>query len=163
VEAVVQEIPNETIDIVPWVPDAAEYVCRALAPGKVAKIIMDEDYRAMEVIVPDDQLLLAIGDRGENIRLASQLTGWRLEVLSESEAEEEAQRVRASISAIPGIDGPAVEALVKHGFRSCAEVAAADSSALEEVDGLELSSIDGLLAAARSHVAQLHGLALEEE
>src|SRR5207245_1806084 len=84
------------LDIVPWTSDPAEYVCRALAPAKVSKIIMDEDERAMEVIVPDDQLSLAIGKKGQNVRLASRLTGWKLDVRSESEAEDEARRARAS-------------------------------------------------------------------
>ncbi len=80
VQSVVQELRGEKIDIVPWTPDQAEYVCRALSPAKVSKIIMDEDERAMEVIVPDDQLSLAIGKKGQNVRLASRLTGWRLDV-----------------------------------------------------------------------------------
>src|SRR5499433_3805410 len=77
VQAVVQELRGEKIDIVPWVPDSAEYVCRALAPAKVSKIIMDEDEHSMEVIVPDDQLSLAIGKKGQNVRLASRLTTWK--------------------------------------------------------------------------------------
>ncbi|TMA40554.1 MAG: transcription termination factor NusA [Deltaproteobacteria bacterium] len=80
VQAVVQELRGERIDIVLWRSDPAEYVCRALAPAQVSKIIMDEDGRAMEVIVPDDQLSLAIGKKGQNVRLASQLTGWKLEI-----------------------------------------------------------------------------------
>src|SRR5206468_3964112 len=87
VQAVVQELRGEKIDIVPWTSDPAVYVCRALAPAKVAKIIMDEDEHAMEVIVPDDQLSLAIGRKGHNVRLASRLTGWNLDVRSESEVE----------------------------------------------------------------------------
>jgi N utilization substance protein A len=96
VQAVVQELRGERIDIVPWTTDPAAYVCRALAPAKMSKIIMDEDERAMEVIVPDDQLSLAIGRRGQNVRLASQLTGWKLDLRRESEAEGEARRARAS-------------------------------------------------------------------
>ena len=102
-QSVVQELRGEKIDIVPWTPDQAEYVCRALSPAKVSKIIMDEDERAMEVIVPDDQLSLAIGKKGQNVRLASRLTGWRLDVKGEAEAEEEARNARQSLMAIPGI------------------------------------------------------------
>ncbi len=91
VQSVVQELRGEKIDIVPWTDDQAELVCRALAPAKVSKVIIDEDEHAMEVIVPDDQLSLAIGKRGQNVRLAHRLSGWKLDVRSESEAEEEAR------------------------------------------------------------------------
>ncbi|HZP40128.1 MAG TPA: transcription termination factor NusA, partial [Candidatus Binatia bacterium] len=111
VQAVVQELRGEKIDIVPWTSDPAEYVCRALAPARVSKIIMDEDDHAMEVIVPDDQLSLAIGKKGQNVRLASRLTGWKLDVRSESEAEDEARRARASLTAIPNIGDVTAELL----------------------------------------------------
>src|ERR1700737_5063790 len=91
VQAVVQGRRGEKNDIVPWTDDQAELVCRALAPDKVSKVIIDEDEHGMEVIVPDDQLSLAIGKRGQNVRLAHRLSGWKLDVRSESEAEEEAR------------------------------------------------------------------------
>src|SRR2546427_7448502 len=103
VQAVVQELRGEKIDIVHWIPDQAEYVCRALAPAKVSKIIIDDDDHTMEVIVPDDQLSLAIGKKGQNVRLASRLTAWRIDVRSEAEAEEETRRARQTISAIAGV------------------------------------------------------------
>src|SRR4029450_2687113 len=90
VQSVVQELRGEKIDIVHWTPDPAEFVVRAMAPSRVAKIVMDEDAHSMEVVVPDDQLSLAIGKKGQNVRLASRLTGWNLEVRSESEAEAQA-------------------------------------------------------------------------
>src|SRR5205814_10362261 len=117
VQAVVQELRGEKIDIVPWTSDPAEYVCRALSPAKVSKIIMDEDDRAMEVIVPDDQLSLAIGKKGQNVRLASRLTGWRLDVKGEAEAEEEARNARQSLVAIPGIGDVTAELLHQDGFK----------------------------------------------
>ena len=80
VQSVVQELRGEKIDIVHWIPDQAEYVCRALAPAKVSKIIIDDDDHTMEVITADDQLSLAIGKKGQNVRLASRLTGWRIGV-----------------------------------------------------------------------------------
>ena len=123
VQAVVQELRGEKIDIVHWTADPAEYVCRALAPAKVSKIIMDEDEHAMEVIVPDDQLSLAIGKKGQNVRLASRLTGWKLDVRSESEAEDEARRARPSLTAIPGLGDVTAELLYQHGFKSAEEVA----------------------------------------
>src|SRR5918995_3664259 len=102
VQAVVQELRGEKIDIVHWIPDQAEYVCRALAPAKVSKIIIDDDEHSMEVIVPDDQLSLAIGKKGQNVRLAARLTGWRIDVRSEAEAEEETRRGPPKIRAPPG-------------------------------------------------------------
>src|SRR5512147_1161917 len=117
VQSVVQELRGEKIDIVHWIPDHAEYVCRALAPAKVAKIIMDEDERSMEVIVPDDQLSLAIGRKGQNVRLASRLTGFKLDVRSESESEDEARRSRASLTAVPGISDVTAELLYQNGFK----------------------------------------------
>ncbi len=95
VQAVVQELRGEKIDIVPWTDDQAELVCRALAPAKVSKVIIDEDEHGMEVVVPDDQLSLAIGKRGQNVRLAHRLSGWKIDLRSDSEAEEEARSARA--------------------------------------------------------------------
>jgi len=155
VQAVVQELRGEKIDIVPWTPDPAEFVCRALAPAKVAKIIMDEDDREMEVIVPDDQLSLAIGKKGQNVRLASRLTGWKLDVRSESEAEEEQRRARASLIAIPGIGDVTAEYLLQEGFRSAEELAESDIETLAEVDGVGPERAEAVLQAAKEHVEAL--------
>jgi N utilization substance protein A len=154
VQAVVQELRGEKIDIVPWTGDPAEYVCRALAPAKVSKIIMDEDERAMEVIVPDDQLSLAIGKKGQNVRLASRLTGWKLDVRSESEAEDEARRARASLTGIPGISDVTAELLYQNGFKSAEEVAASDEETLGDIDGIDPERAPGILTAAREHIEQ---------
>src|SRR2546422_326022 len=154
VQAVVQELRGEKIDIVPWTADPAEYVCRALAPAKVSKIIMDEDERAMEVIVPDDQLALAIGKKGQNVRLASRLTGWKLDVRSESEAEEEARRARASLTAIPGLGDVVAELLYQSGFKSAEDLAASDEETIADIDGIGPDRAGAILAAAREHVAR---------
>lgn len=155
VQSVVQELRGEKIDIVHWTPDPAEFVVRAMAPARVAKIVMDEDAHSMEVVVPDDQLSLAIGKKGQNVRLASRLTGWNLEVRSESEAEDESRRARLSLSAIPGVGDVTAELLFQHGFKSAEEVAQADEAALAEVDGIPEEKIPAVLAAARSHVEEL--------
>ncbi|HSD09835.1 MAG TPA: transcription termination/antitermination protein NusA, partial [Candidatus Binatia bacterium] len=155
VQAVVQELRGEKIDIVPWTADPAEFVCRALAPAKVAKIIMDEDERGMEVIVPDDQLSLAIGKKGQNVRLASRLTGWKLDVRSEAEAEEEQRRARASLIAIPGIGDVTAEYLLQEGFKSAEEVAESDLETLAEIDGVGPERAEAVLQAARQHVEEL--------
>src|SRR2546425_4790554 len=154
VQAVVQELRGEKIDIVPWTGDPAEYVCRALAPAKVSKIIMDEDEHAMEVIVPDDQLSLAIGKKGQNVRLASRLTTWKLDVRSESEAEDEARRARASLTGIPNIGDVTAELLYQNGFKSAEQLAESDEETVADIEGIEPERASGILAAAREHVAR---------
>jgi len=154
VQAGVQELRGEKIDIVPWTSDPAGYVCRALAPAKVSKIIMDEDGRAMEVIVPDDQLSLAIGRKGHNVRLASRLTGWNLDVRSESEAEDEARRARASLTAIPGIGAVTAELLYQNGFKSAEELAESDEDPVAEIEGIGPERVGAILAAAQAHLEQ---------
>src|SRR5437870_4621827 len=155
VQAVVQELRGEKIDIAPWTSDPAEYVCRALAPAKVSKIIMDEDEHAMEVIVPDDQLALAIGKKGQNVRLASRLTGWKLDVRSEAEAEDEARRARSSLTAIPNVGDVTAELLYQSGFKSAEELAASDEETVGEIEGIGPERAGGLLAAAREHVQRV--------
>jgi N utilization substance protein A len=154
VQSVVQELRGEKIDIVPWIQDSAEYVCRALSPAKVSKIIMDEDDRAMEVIVPDDQLSLAIGKKGQNVRLASRLTGWRLDVKGEAEAEEEARNARQSLMAIPGIGDVTAELLYQDGFKSAEELAAADIDRVTQVEGVSTDKATGIVKSAQAHVEQ---------
>ncbi len=154
VQAVVQELRGEKIDIVHWTPDPAEFVCRALAPAKVAKIIMDEDDRSMEVIVPDDQLSLAIGRKGQNVRLASRLSGFKLDVRSESEADEEARHARASLTSVPGIGDVTAELLYQNGFKSPEEVAQADEQAIAEIEGLGPEKVTAILKAVRAYVEE---------
>lgn len=153
VQAVVQELRGERIDIVPWTPDPAEYVCRALSPAKVSKILLDEEEHAMEVIVPDDQLSLAIGKKGQNVRLASSLTGWRLDVRTESEVELEHTKALASLMTIPGVGDLTAELLYQQGFKSAEDVAAADLDALLEVEGIGQEKAAAILQAARGQVA----------
>jgi N utilization substance protein A len=160
VQSVVQELRGEKIDIVPWTEDQAELVCRALAPAKVSKVIIDEDEHAMEVIVPDDQLSLAIGKRGQNVRLAHRLTGWKLDVRSEAEAEEEARAARASLNAIPGVGDINAELLYQWGFRSAEQLADTEEGALE-IDGISPERARQLIAAAQAHVANKKRLAEE--
>jgi N utilization substance protein A len=154
VQSVVQELRGEKIDIVHWTPDPAEFVCRALAPAKVAKIIMDEDERSMEVVVPDDQLSLAIGRKGQNVRLASRLTGFKLDARSESEVEEEARSARSSLTSVPGIGDVTAELLYQNGFKSAEEVAQADEQAVAEIEGIGAEKAPGILKAVRAYVEQ---------
>ncbi len=154
VQSVVQELRGEKIDIVNWTPDPAEFVCRALAPAKVAKIIMDEDENAMEVIVPDDQLSLAIGRKGQNVRLASRLTGFRLDVRSESEADEEARLARASLTSIAGVGDVIAEILYQNGFKSAEDVAQTDIATIAEVEGVGPERAAQISAAAIERAEQ---------
>jgi N utilization substance protein A len=154
VQSVVQELRGEKIDIVHWTPDPAEFVCRALAPAKVAKIIMDEDESSMEVIVPDDQLSLAIGRKGQNVRLASRLTGFKLDVRSESEAEDEARTARASLMAIAGVGDVAAELLYQNGFKSAEDVAQSDENGLADVEGIGAEKAVNILKASRELVEE---------
>ena len=154
VQSVVQELRGEKIDIVHWIPDQAEYVCRALAPAKVSKIIIDDDDHTMEVIVPDDQLSLAIGKKGQNVRLASRLTGWRIDVRSEAEAEEETRRARQSIGAIPGIGDFAAELLYQEGFKSAEDVADSELEEILDVEGISKEKAEALHNSAKLYVAE---------
>ena len=154
VQAVVQELRGEKIDIIHWTGDSAEFVCRALAPAKVAKIIMDEDDHTMEVIVPDDQLSLAIGKKGQNVTLASRLTGWRLDVRGESEADEEVRQSRASLTGIDAVTDVTAELLMQHGFKSAEEVAQTPVETLAEVEGLDPARAASILESAATHVAE---------
>jgi N utilization substance protein A len=155
VREVVQELRGEKVDVVEWTQDPAEFVCRGLAPAKVSKIIMDEDERVMEVIVPDDQLSLAIGKKGQNVRLASRLTGWKLDVRGESEAETETRNARASLLAIPGMGDVTAEYLLQEGFKSAEKVAESDVESLSDVEGIDADKAEAIIQAAREHVAAL--------
>ena len=154
VQAVVQELRGEKIDIVHWIPDQAEYVCRALAPAKVSKIIIDDDDHTMEVIVPDDQLSLAIGKKGQNVRLASRLTAWRIDVRSEAEAEEETRKARQSIVGIPGIGDFAAELLYQEGFKSAEDVADSDLADILDVEGISKEKAETLHKSAKQYIAE---------
>ena len=148
VQAVVQELRGEKIDIVPWHEDPARFVCNALAPAEVSRVLLDEQNRAMEIIVPDDQLSLAIGRRGQNVRLASQLTGWKLDINSESRVKEMREFARVSFTAI-GIPEATQEMLYAHGFRKSQDVANAAAEMLTQFPGFSTDMIPELQKQAR--------------
>ena len=162
VQSVVQELRGEKIDIVHWIPEQAEYVCRALAPAKVTKIFLDDDAHSMEVIVPDEQLSLAIGRKGQNVRLASRLTGWGIDARSESEAEEESRQARQSLSAVPGVSEVMAELLYQSGFKSAEDLAEADPSTIHEITGIEPERAAAILEAGMAHVEELREQAARE-
>jgi N utilization substance protein A len=154
VQSVVQELRGEKIDIVNWTEDQAEYVCRALAPAKVSKIIIDDDEHSMEAIVPDELLSLAIGRKGQNVRLASRLTGWGIDVRGESEADEESRRARSSLSAIPDINDVYAELLYQTGYKSAEELADAELETIPEIDGIGPEKAKTIYHASRLHVEE---------
>lgn len=142
VQNVVGELKGEKIDIVAWDSDPARFVCNALAPAEVVKVIIREREHAMEVVVPDDQLSLAIGRRGQNVRLAAQLTGWNIDVFSETKIEQVAIRARKVLMDILGIDDGTAMILYSHSFRSFEDIANSEFEEFGQVPGIgvELSS-----------------------
>jgi N utilization substance protein A len=154
VQSVVQELRGEKIDIVHWTEDQAEYVCRALAPAKVTKIIIDDDEHSMEAIVPDELLSLAIGRKGQNVRLASRLSGWGIDVRGESEADEESRRARSSLSAIPDINDVFAELLYQAGYKSAEELADEELETIQEIDGIGPEKAESIYRASRQHVEE---------
>jgi N utilization substance protein A len=157
VQAVVQELRGEKIDIVPYDDDPARFVCNAIAPAEVSRVIIDAEGHRMELIVPDDKLSLAIGKKGQNVRLASQLTGWRIDIHSESKIYELERRAKEQIAAAidgAGFDAPVADALFKLGWRSVAELGRA---AVDELAGLSgIGGADGarrIIDAAQTYMA----------
>ena len=157
VQSVVQELRGEKIDIVPYAADAVTYVCSALSPAKVKRVFMDEENRSMEVIVPDDQLSLAIGKNGQNVRLAGKLTGWRIDVKSESMAAVQEEEGYKSLMKIPGVGEATAERLFSEGFKSIAMIAAADTDMLSSVQGVGVKSASQWIKAAGQIIEQETG------
>lgn len=122
VQAVVQELRGEAIDIIPYHPDPARFIVHAIAPAMVTKVYIDEHTHSMELIVPDDQLSKAIGRRGQNVRLAAQLTGWRIDIYSESRHAEMMEQARRELSRLKSLEPDEVDTLIRHGFRSAQEL-----------------------------------------
>ncbi|MAE97127.1 MAG: transcription termination/antitermination protein NusA [Deltaproteobacteria bacterium] len=137
VQAVVQELRGERIDIVPWSPDAARYVCSALSPAQVSKVIIDEPEKTMDVIVPDDQLSLAIGRKGQNVRLAVQLTGWKIDIKSEARMREVAEWLAEAVSVVPGCGEVEAEALLQQGIASLEDLAATQVAVLTNLGTID--------------------------
>jgi transcription termination/antitermination protein NusA len=155
VQSVVTELKGERIDIVTWTPDAPSFVARALSPADVVRVVVDEEEHAMEVVVSDEQLSLAIGRRGQNVKLASKLTGWKIDVRSESVAEEETKRARKALESIPGIGFGESELLFQEGFRSLREVSAATLEDLLAIDGLDPDRAKQIIEGARQLVKEM--------
>jgi N utilization substance protein A len=159
VQAVVNELQGEKIDIIPWSPDIATFVVNALAPAEVAKVVLDEDRERIEVVVPDAQLSLAIGRRGQNVRLASQLTGWDIDILTEQEESEHRQaefenRTRIFIDAL-NVDEVVAQLLASEGFTSVEELALIDEKEIAGIEGFDEDTARELQERARDYLTQL--------
>jgi len=141
VQAVVQELQGERIDIIPWSADPATFIVNALAPAEVTKVVLDEDTHRVEVVVPDEQLSLAIGRRGQNVRLASQLTGWQIDILTEAEESERrqkefAERTKLYMESLD-VDETVAQLLASEGFASIEDVAYVPLNELASVEGFD--------------------------
>jgi N utilization substance protein A len=137
VQAVVAELKGEKIDIISYSTDPARFVCSAISPAVVTKVILDEDGRTMELIVPDDMLSLGIGRRGQNVRLAAQLTGWRIDLHSETQITDMNEKARADLSRINALSEDNREILIRYGFRRLEDIADSEPSDLAETLALE--------------------------
>ncbi len=141
VQAVVNELQGEKIDIIQWIPDPAAFLVKGMAPAEVVKVVMDEEAQKFEVVVPEDMLSLAIGRRGQNVRLASQLTGWEIDILTEAEDTERRQeelrkRSELFMEALV-IDEMMAQLLATEGFRTVEEVAFVDEDELATLEGFD--------------------------
>ncbi|MBD3764560.1 MAG: transcription termination/antitermination protein NusA [Rhodobacterales bacterium] len=165
VQAVVNELQGEKIDIIPWNQDQATFLVNALQPAEVSKVVIDEEAGKIEVVVPDEQLSLAIGRRGQNVRLASQLTGLDIDILTESDESarrqaEFAERTRLFMDTLD-VDEMMAQLLVAEGFTNLEEVAYVEIDELLSIDGFDESTAEELQARARDHLEEQNRKALE--
>jgi len=159
VQAVVNELQGEKIDIIPWSIDIATFVVNALAPAEVAKVVLDEERERIEVVVPDQQLSLAIGRRGQNVRLASQLTGWDIDILIEQEESERRQaefenRTRMFVDTL-NVDEVIGQLLASEGFNSVEELAMVDTKEIAGIEGFDDATAAELQDRAREYLAKI--------
>jgi len=158
VQAVVNELQGEKIDIIPWTADPANFVVNALAPAEVAKVVLDEERHRMEVVVPDQQLSLAIGRRGQNVRLASQLTGWDIDIVTEQEESEHRQaefekRTRLFVEAL-NVDEVVGQLLASEGFASVEDLMAIDEKEIAAIEGFDEDTARELQSRAHDYLAK---------
>jgi N utilization substance protein A len=165
VQAVVNELQGEKIDIIPWNQDTATFLVNALQPAEVSKVVFDEEAGKIEVVVPDEQLSLAIGRRGQNVRLASQLTGLDIDIMTEAEESarrqaEFAERTKLFMDTLD-VDEMMAQLLVSEGFTNLEEVAYVDMDELLSIDGFDEGTAEELQARARDYLEEQARKALE--
>ncbi len=159
VQAVVGELQGEKIDIIPWSPDPATFIVNALQPAEVTKVVLDEDAQRIEVVVPEEQLSLAIGRRGQNVRLASQLTGWAIDIMTEDEESERRQkefqeRSKLFMEAL-NVDEMVGQLLASEGFASMEEIAYVEAEELASIEGFDEETAEEIQARAREHLEEV--------
>ena len=159
VQAVVNELQGEKVDIIQWNPDAASFIVNALAPAEVTKVVLDEESNRIEVVVPESQLSLAIGRRGQNVRLASQLTGWDIDILTETEESERRQkefgeRSQAFMDALD-VDEVIAQLLVTEGFATVEEVAYVDIGEIANIEGFTEETAEEIQSRAREYLEKI--------
>lgn len=156
VQAVVAELQGEKIDIIQWNEDEPTFIVNALAPAEVAKVVLDEEADRVEVVVPDEQLSLAIGRRGQNVRLASQLTGWQIDIITESQDSERRQREFAERTALfqeaLDVDETIAQLLVTEGFATVEDLAFVEAYEISEIEGFDEDTAEELQTRAREHL-----------
>ena len=161
VQAVVGELQGEKIDIIPWSSDVATFIVNALAPAEVTKVVLDEESERIEVVVPDEQLSLAIGRRGQNVRLASQLTGWDIDIMTEAEESERRQKEFAERTArfteALDVDEMLAQLLASEGFASVEDVAYVALQEMASIDGLDEETAGELQTRARDYLERIAG------
>lgn len=166
VQAVVGELQGEKIDIIPWSPEPANFIVNALQPAEVAKVVLDEEAERIDVVVPDDQLSLAIGRRGQNVRLASQLTGWDIDIMTEQEESERRQaeftQNTAKFVEALNVDEMLAQLLASEGFSSVEEVAYVDLLEIASIEGFDDETAEELQARAREYLERQE-TALDDE
>src|SRR3954464_16056038 len=159
VQAVVGELQGEKIDIIPWSADQATFIVNALQPAEVVKVVLDEDADRIEVVVPDDQLSLAIGRRGQNVRLASQLTGWDIDILTEAEESERRQKEFAARTELfmqaLDVDEVVAQLLASEGFRTVEEVAYVDAGEVASIQGFDEDTAREIQNRAQEYLARI--------
>jgi N utilization substance protein A len=159
VQAVVNELQGEKIDIIPWSQDAATFIVNSLQPAEVAKVVLDEEAERIEVVVPDEQLSLAIGRRGQNVRLASQLIGWDIDILTEQEESERRQKEFTERSALfmqaLDVDETLAQLLASEGFSSVEELAYIDLSEIASIQGFDEETATEIQQRALDHLAAI--------
>jgi N utilization substance protein A len=162
VQSIVQELRGEKIDIVQWSPDVARFVCNALSPAEISRVIIDEDNRSMEVIVNDEYLSIAIGKGGQNVSLACEITGWHLEVTSEEEYSREVKLGYESLMKLDNVGLPMAEILFKSGYASLMDIVETSPEELASVMGISLEEAEATIVQAKDRLMEEQAAADED-
>ena len=163
VQNVVRELRGEKIDIVPFSQDATTFVCSALQPAQISKVLLDEKNKSMEIIVADDQLALAIGKKGQNVRLASELTGWKIDIMSESKVSAEKDIAVKRLTAVEGISETIALTCYHHGITKPEDLIRVPAEDISKITGFEVGRSQELLAGLKRHLDKQSQAAMEEK